>query len=68
MQFAIKWSTIEAAIKHIVRTRSIDWITAVGGDIRKRDMLIDLVHGEFDRIFNELAGIDDLKITLRPVA
>lgn len=63
-QFAIKWSAIEAVVKHLVQTRAIDWIYAVGGDGKKRDLFVELVHAELDDLLNQLATIDDLKISL----
>ena len=63
-QFAVKWGTLEASLRHLLRTRARDWIYACGGDAKKFDMFVALVGSEMDEIFNSMATIEDLEISL----
>jgi hypothetical protein len=64
MQFAIKWAAIDASIRHLLHTRARDWIYAVGGRGEKKDVLVALVGAELDELFNRLATIDELQLSL----
>lgn len=63
-EFAVKWGAIEAAVRHLIRTRGRDWLYAAGADIKKHDMFQELVGAELDDLFNGLATIEELEITL----
>lgn len=65
VEFAIKWTAIEAAIRHLVRSRAADWMHMAGADGKKNDMFIDLISAELDELFNELAEIEELRIRLQ---
>ncbi len=63
-QFAVKWAAIEASVRHLLITRAKDWIYAVGGQVEKYDMLITMAGAELDGVFNRLATIEELNLSL----
>jgi len=64
VQFCVKWAAIDGAVRHLVQSRSGDWIFAVGGDIKKKDMLVEMIFAELDAVENDLADLEDLAIEL----
>jgi hypothetical protein len=63
-QFCIKWAAFDGAVRHLVQSRAGDWIFATGGDVKKKDMLVELIFAELDSVENELANLEDLAIEM----
>lgn len=65
LQTAMKIAALEAGLKHAVRTSSIDWIAAVGGDLKKTQVLCDLVYPVIDDLLDQFGRIDEIKVIVK---
>ena len=63
-ELAMKIGAIEAAVKHLLRTRGADYIWAVGGDGKKINVLLDMFNADFDEILRQMADCDELGIRI----
>ena len=64
LQMSIKIAAFESSIKHLVRSRAVDWITAVGGDQKKIQALLDMIYPEIDDLLDRMGRLDDLKVVV----
>ena len=62
---SMKIAALEAGLKHAVRTSSIDWIAAVGGDLKKTQVLCDLVYPVIDDLLDQFGRMDEIKLVVK---
>ena len=65
LQTALKIAALDAGFKHAVRTSALDWIRAVDGDLKKTQVLCDLVYPVIDELLDGFGRMEEITITIQ---
>ncbi len=66
MEFAIKIGVFESGFKNLVRTNAVDWTVKTGGDVKKVNMLIELIFADIDELLNEMGTMEEIGVVIKP--
>lgn len=65
LQTAMKIAALEAGIKHAVRTSAMEWIKAVDGDLKKVQVLCELVYPAIDELLDQLGRMEEINVVIQ---
>ena len=64
-EFAIKIGAFEAGFKNTIRLKAEDVVFAVGGDVKKAHLFVEMMNGYVDELLDDFGKLDELKITIK---
>lgn len=65
VQISMMFGALEAVIKHMLRTKIVDWLSMCSGNTAKANMVLDLAYQEVDGILDELGRMEEIGVEVK---
>lgn len=65
LRTAIKIAAFESGFKHAIRTSATDWLVALGGDIKKTQLLCDLIYPVIDDLLDQMGKMEEISVVIQ---